>query len=283
MPELLVVAERGDRVANAFVGRCRKRAVAHRRVNAWSLWRTLSPELSMAVDGRTRSDLWDRPVFSRLGALPESGLTRWAEADRAYVSAESQAAYLAHMARHPNAVNRPLPHDFTGLGLRFPDQLALARSCGLRTPAWKFTSELSEAEGFISDCSGTALYRPRCEDVFDFRLASRARLPLRGDTLRSAAMLIEGRRGRPLVSTWACGALWHADAVDSSAVPAGGFSAGLKELFSRSGLRFGQSVGILDAGGYSFYGMTGTPQNRFFGAAGSAVLDTLIDGLQEAK
>lgn len=283
MPELLVLAEAEDRVAGAFARRCRARSVRCRRVTPWSLWSALSPELTMGRRGETRSTLWSRPVFSRVGALPDAGLGHWLEADRAYAAAESQAAFLAHLARHPNAVNRPLPDDFTGLGRRFPEQLALARSCGLPTPAWLFTSELPEARRFLAELGGTALYRRRCEDIFDFRLASPAALPVESGRLRTAAMFVAGRRGRPIVSTWACGALAHADARTGDAAAPPAPEERLRALFKASGLRFGQAIGIADAAGYSFYGLTGTPQLRFYRAPADALHDALIDGLQEAS
>lgn len=282
MPEVLILAEAADRLAQSFAGRCRRRGLAARRSAPWSFWAALSPELTVAQDGRTASTLHARPLFSRLGALPEAGLERWAEADRAYASAEAQAAFLVHLADHPNAVNRPLPHDFTGLGLRFPEQLELARSAGLRTPAWMFTSELPEATRFLLEHGPTTLYRPRCEDVFDFRVAAPGRLPVRGDSLLSAAMLVEGRRGVPVASTWAAGRLVHADARDGSALPAPVAECGLRAFFTASGLRFGQAIGILAADGYTFYGAVGTPQLRFYAADADAVHDALVDSLLEA-
>lgn len=282
MAQILILAEAADRLARSFSARCRRRGVAVRRTAPWSFWSALSPELTVAQDGRTASNLHGRALFSRLGALPEAGLERWAEADRGYASAEAQAAFLAHLAAHPNAVNRPLPHDFTGLGLRFPEQLELARASGLRTPAWMFTSELSEATRFLLEHGAATLYRPRCEDVFDFRVAAPGRLPVRDGRLLSAAMLVEGRRGAPVASTWAAGRLVHADARTGRALPAPAAENALRSFFEASGLRFGQAIGVLGADGYSFYGAVGTPQLRFYAEAADAVHDALIDSLTEA-
>lgn len=278
----MILAGRKDAVSKAFAGYARKERLAIQWVEPNMLWKKLLPELRVTEMGEITATLDKTPIFNRIGTLQSESWDRWNPDDRHYAAMESSAALLAFLARHPAVVNRPKPHDFSGCGLRSVEQMAFAQSLGLKIPAWLVTSELPEALGFIRDCHQTAIYRKNSEDIFDFPLAREERLPIKNNHLTTAAFLIGGHHGYPIVSTYVFGRLWHFNAVDEKPIGLARHEDLLQSFFDSCGLCFGQAIGIKPAGGndYVFYGATGFPQYRFYRQLSQEIHETLWKGIE---
>lgn len=281
--KILVLSESEDLAAIHF-GRFAKAQGYHvKHVYGEGLWNKLQPELLVGRTGVIVSNLDGYVVFNRLGAFSVEGLTQWPAKERFYVSMESSAILLAHLGRHPFVINRPKPHDLSGVGLRACEQLIQGQRLGLKIPGWMVTSDWKEAEAFIRNNPKT-IYRARSQNIFDFPEASKERLPLEGDWLTAPVFLLEGRIGYPVVSTYASGRLWHYDPVRKVSVQIREEEA-LKAFFKECGIVFGQAAGIITPNGqeYLFYGLTGFPQLRFYEPFEKEVYGELLQSISEKE
>jgi len=277
----LVIAGESDAVAAALVERAAVRRFAIRRVSPQELWEKIGPRLEVNRDGSSRNSLAGRAVFNRFGVAVPGAFDLWRPEDRHYASMESGAALFAALLLHPRVINAPKPHDPSGCGLRSVEQLRLAANLGLFTPPWLVTSRLTDAEAFLERRELT-VYRRRSEDIFDFHLAKWSGLPLAasGERLLAPVFLLEGRAGAPVVTTWVAGKMWNAEALTRLACDAPAPEVSLKALFEAAGLSFGQAIWIRDeAGAHVFYGVTGTPQLRFYQPHADEVHDEILSWL----
>lgn len=267
MPQrkLLILADSRDPVAASFAEFAASRAAGISIRQPASFWESLRPRLEVEEQGSLLSTLDSFLIFNRLGFA--ENLDDWNPSDRHYAAMESSAALLAFLAFHPAIINRPKAEEFSGLGLRSVEQFSRAGSLGLKVPSWTMTTDIQEARKFILNTRPVALYRRNSEELFEFSRAAEHRLPIGDGRLTGPVFLLQGFMGLPIISTWACGHLWHVNAISKAPFPLGDETQqGLWKFFNGSGLVFAQAVGIIEpwTRDYVFYGMTGYPQWRFY-------------------